>query len=596
MRETKEILKTIYGYDEFRDQQEAIIQNVLEKNDTLVIMPTGGGKSLCFQIPALALNGITIVISPLIALMKDQVTALKALGVSAEAFNSQLSQDQASEIENRAYRGEIKLLYISPEKLNTASSFAFLSRLNISLFAIDEAHCVSMWGNDFRPDYLSVGKLRIDYPNTPFIALTATADGATQNDIIEKLSLKAPKIFISSFERKNIHLSAAPGQERLEQIIKFIQKRKDDSGIIYCTSRATTEKLAMSLQAKGFKAAYYHAQMITEDRNRVQEKFINDDTPIICATIAFGMGIDKSNVRWIIHYNLPKNIEGYYQEIGRAGRDGLRSEALLFYSYQDYTVLQKFIVESEATQDYKDVQMAKLDRMLESASTTDCRTNLLLSYFGEYRKEPCNHCDNCLDKKEVFEGTILAQKAISAIMRCNEKITSTLLIDILRGSSKAELKRDGYDQIKTFGAGRDRMPSEWKYFIQQFINKGLVRIDFADYYKLKVTPLGQEVIKGSLKVALNELIIKAPPVAKSKAVPLFDIGESDKSILVKLKNWRLHKAREMSMPPYIIMHDSVLDSIAYQKPMNLNQLSMISGIGEHKLNKYGDEIIAIINS
>jgi ATP-dependent DNA helicase RecQ len=441
MEKTLQILESVFGYKSFRDQQAAIIDNVMQGQDTLVIMPTGGGKSLCFQIPALALEGVTIVISPLIALMKDQVTALKALGVKAEALNSQLSSAQSSELENSVYRGEVKILYISPEKLNSAQTFAFLSRLNISLIAVDEAHCVSMWGNDFRPDYLSVGKLKNDFPNIPFIALTATADATTQKDILDKLNLRNPKVFVSSFERKNIHLSALPGQERLDQIIKFINKRKGESGIIYCTSRNSTMKLAESLQKKGINADYYHAQLSTEERNSVQEKFINDEVPIICATIAFGMGIDKSNVRWIIHYNLPKNIEGYYQEIGRAGRDGLPSEALLFHSYQDYGVLRDFISDGNADYEYKQVQYAKLDRMLEAASTTDCRTNLLLSYFGEYRKEPCNHCDNCLEKKEHIDGTVLAQKAISAVMRCNEQLTLPMLIDVLRGSSKAELKK-----------------------------------------------------------------------------------------------------------------------------------------------------------
>jgi ATP-dependent DNA helicase RecQ len=594
--ELQKILKSVFGHDEFRGFQKEVIDDVLAGKDALVIMPTGGGKSVCFQIPALVFEGMTIVVSPLIALMKDQVNALKACGVKAEAYNSHLSSAELSRIENEAYKNEIKLLYISPEKLNSESTVTFLSRLQVSLIAIDEAHCVSLWGNDFRPDYLLLEKLRGIFPKSPCIALTASADDATQKDIIQKLKLVTEKKYVDSFERKNIFLRALPSQDRLKSILELLDKRPGQAGIIYCLSRNTTEQVAESLKKRNIKATHYHAMLSPDERNKVQDAFINDEIQVICATIAFGMGIDKSNIRWIVHYNLPKNIEGYYQEIGRSGRDGSESEALMFYGFQDYKIHLDMIVKNEADSEYQKLQIAKLDRIFASANTSDCRTNLLLSYFGEYKHEPCNHCDNCLNPKETFDGTILAQKALSAVARCNQQVNSTILIDILRGVSKDEIVKNKYNEIKTFGAGRDRFPTEWKSFITQFINQGLLSIAFNDFNRLKLTPLSAQVLSDQLKVKLEEVVIKAAKPEKPAAKKVATISTPGNKLVANLRAWRLLRAKEANVPPYVILHDSTIENIAAFKPTSLQDLGTVAGIGEHKIKKYGDQIVEIVNS
>ncbi len=591
-----EILKSTFGHKDFRGFQKDVIEHIIGGKDALAIMPTGGGKSICFQIPALYFEGITIVVSPLIALMKDQVNTLQALGVKAEAYNSHTSSSELSRIENEAYNGTLKLLYISPERINTESTATFLSRLKISLFAIDEAHCVSVWGNDFRPDYLHLALLRKIHPNVPMIALTASADEATQRDIMAKLELRNPKSYVASFERKNIFLKSLPGQDRLKHILDLINKRKGQAGIIYCLSRAATEQVSQSLIKKGIKSTHYHAQLPPDTRNKVQDAFLNDDLQVICATIAFGMGIDKSNIRWIVHYNMPKNIEGYYQEIGRSGRDGSEAEAVMFYSFQDYKIMLDMIMDNQETDsEYKELQKSKLDRVFQSASTSDCRTNLLLSYFGEYKTEPCNHCDNCLNPKTTFDGTILAQKAISGVIRCNEQLTMTSLIDLLRGMPKEELKRAGYDQVKTFGAGRDRFPTEWKSFITQLINQGFLCIDFSDYNKLKTTPLSRSILSNERKVNLEEAIIKVVKPAKPVKQKSSSTMVSGNLLVSSLKTWRLNKAKSSNVPPYVVLHDSTIENIAAFKPQSIEDLATIDGIGEHKLKKYGEEIVQVVN-
>lgn len=586
------LLKEVWGYTTFRTDQSKIIDNVLAGQDTLVIMPTGGGKSLCFQLPALLFSGFTVVVSPLIALMNDQVQALKISGVKVATIHSNLSASELAKVESELLKGEIKLLYISPERINSSGFSAFLQRLNVNLFAIDEAHCVSVWGNDFRPDYVLLNKIRDQFSHVPFIALTATADDATQKDICNQLHLKTPTTFVSSFERKNITTEARPAEQKFKQIVEFLLKVQNQSGIIYCLSRKETEKMSLKLRQNGFNCDFYHAGMEPDDRKRVQQEFQDDKLQFICATIAFGMGIDKSNIRWVIHHAMPKNLEGYYQEIGRAGRDGTPAKALLFYSWGDYVMLKKFIDESPATETFKAVQYAKLDRMWEFASANECRTNLVLNYFGEFRSEPCMHCDNCISPPKSIDATVTAQKALSAVIRCNEKVGLNLLIEILRGSYRAEVREGGYDQIKTFGQGKDITFINWKIYITQLINQGYLRIDYTDHFKLKTTPLTKSVLFEGKKVRLVDLTYTDLVVEKEKPKQKTLLLEDE--LIKKLKEWRSDLARQKQVPAYVIFSDKVFENIAHAKPTNTADLLNIEGIGKVKMEQYGKDILAII--
>lgn len=585
------VLNDVWGYKEFRDKQSLIIDHVLDKKDCLVIMPTGGGKSLCFQLPALLFEGLTVVVSPLIALMNDQVEALKMSGVQVATMHSNMSKSDLDHQRTLLKKGDIKLLYISPERLNTGNFVDYLEGLNISLFAIDEAHCVSIWGNDFRPDYVLINKIRDRFYHIPFIALTATADEATQKDICDQLHLKDPKIFLSSFERKNITTEARPAEQKYKQVLEYLHKRKDESGIIYCLSRNETEKLCAKLVSAGLKCGYYHAGMSPQDRKRIQQAFQNDEVQMICATIAFGMGIDKSNIRWIIHYSMPKNLEGYYQEIGRAGRDGLPASALLFYSWGDYVMLKKFIDDSQANESFRKVQYAKLDRMWEYASASECRTNVVLHYFGEYRVEACHHCDNCIQPPMRKEATHLVQKALSAVVRCNQELTMNLLIDVLRGSYRAEIRDAGYDQIKTFGIGKDISFINWKIYITQMINHGYLRIDYTDRFKLKLTPLSNSVLFEGKKVELVDLNVQEVVIEKAK--PVRKVLAND-NLLSQLKQWRIELAKTKQVPAYVIFSDKTLENIAAANPQKLDDLPSIEGIGKVKIQQYGEDILAIV--
>ena len=586
------ILKDIWGYTTFRPQQEKVVDHVLAGKDCLVIMPTGGGKSLCFQLPALIMSGITIVVSPLIALMNDQVNALKMSGVPVESMHSNMNAKQLSQVETDLKLGKLKLLYVSPERMNSSGFIEFLATLDISLFAIDEAHCVSVWGNDFRPDYVLLNKVRDRFANVPFIALTATADDATQKDICLQLYLNDPQIFVSSFERTNITTEARPAEQKYRNLIEFLHQVKGQSGIIYCLSRKETEKLSIKLNQGGFKSEYYHAGMDPDDRSRVQKAFQDDKVQFICATIAFGMGIDKSNIRWIVHYAMPKNLEGYYQEIGRAGRDGTPARSLLFYSWGDYIMLKRFIDDSNAKEEFKTVQYAKLERMWEYASANECRTNLVLNYFGEFRSENCNHCDNCIKPPKSVDGTIIAQKALSAVIRCGEIVGLNLLIDILRGSYKAEVRDGGFDKIKTFGAGKDISFINWKIYITQLINQGFIRIDYTDRFSLKTTPLTNSVLYEGKKVRLVDLSTGQLELEKPKPRQKKLLVEDE--LLQKLKEWRSELAREKQVPAYVIFSDKVFDNIVEAKPTTKSDLITIEGIGKVKLEQYGDDLISII--
>jgi ATP-dependent DNA helicase RecQ len=588
------ILKDIFGFSQFRGQQEDIIESVIAGKDALVIMPTGGGKSLCYQIPALINDGLTVVISPLIALMNDQVAAMKQLDVAAAAVHSNIDSGESSEIFAAIERKELKLLYVSPEKLLSNGFLQYIKKQKISLFAIDEAHCVSVWGNDFRPEYVKLSVLKNEFPDVPTIALTATADHATQTDIIKQLKLKNDTPFLSSFERPNISTESKSGLKRAEQILQFLRRHPDGAGIVYCLSRKSTERMAEKLASNGYKARAYHAGLDARTRQKVQSDFQNDSLQIVCATIAFGMGIDKPNIRWVIHYNMPKNIEGYYQEIGRGGRDGEPADALLFYSWADYLNLQKFIDESEAHETFKEVQRAKLERMWQFATALSCRTNLVLNYFGEYRNTKCNHCDNCLSPKEMFDGTVYAQMALSGILRTKEEVGVNLLIDILRGSFKLEIQQKGYDQLKTYGVGRDVPFSHWRHYITQLINLGIIAIDFSNYSRLRSTPLSVGVLKNTDKVELAKYV--SPEQKKKDVTPKMqaDLSQLDNSLLENLKVWRRSTAKSQKVPPYLVMHDRTLKQIAAIKPDTDEKLLSVDGIGQAKLQKYGAAILELV--
>lgn len=597
----REALKRYYGYDSFRPLQEEIIQTVLDKKDCLVLMPTGGGKSICYQIPAVLLPGVCIVVSPLISLMHDQVSALKVNNIPAAFLNSTLDDAEHKEIRQKVVDGEIKLLYVSPEKLLTPEFTSFLKELNISLFAIDEAHCISSWGHDFRPEYTKLKSLKENFPNIPVIALTATADKITRKDIINQLKLKDSITFLASFDRPNLSLTVVPGQNRLQVILDFIKARPNQSGIIYCLSRSTTEKLAKKLKAKKIKAAFYHAGMNAQARSKVQNKFVNDTIPIICATIAFGMGIDKSNVRWVIHYNLPKNLEGYYQEIGRAGRDGINSDTLLFYTFADVIMLRNFAEKSGQ----KEIQLKKLERMQQYCEALICRRKILLSYFGEVITEDCGNCDVCKNPPAFFDGTMIAYKAFSAITRTNEKVGVNLLINILRGSNSQEIFENNYHKVKTYGIGGDISFRDWQKYILQLINFGFIEIAYDEGNVLRLSEAGKDILFKRLPVNLvklteyKEIIIK-PKVEKFKD----DLNVKGKRLNVKsqmssrseelfekLRILRRKFASEAGMPPYIIFSDASLHEMVRFLPTTKTDMLKISGVGEHKLEKYGEKFM-----
>ncbi len=584
-----DILKTVFGYNSFRGDQEEIIHHVLEKKDALVLMPTGGGKSLCYQIPALIFEGVTVVVSPLISLMKDQVQALQAHGISAEYINSSNSPQEEEIIIERALHGDIKLLYLSPEKLLTVSS-TWLTGLNLSMIAIDEAHCISMWGHDFRPEYAQMQNLRKQFSSIPFIALTATADKLTREDIVGQLNLSHPKTFISSFNRENLSLnvrSQIPKKDKLKEIKRFISERSNESGIIYCLSRKNTEDLADELEAYGFSVACYHAGLPPQKREHIQEAFINDDLKIIVATIAFGMGIDKSNVRWVIHNNLPKNIEGYYQEIGRAGRDGLPSDTLLYFNYKDVVLLKQFADQSGQ----QTIQQEKLKRMLQFAEATSCRRRILLAYFGEHLAENCGNCDVCNDPPNFIDGTIIAQKAMSGIVRLKEKVSVNMLINVLRGSANAEVIGMGYNKIKTYGVGKEYSFFDWQSYIVQLINLGGIEIAYDDKNRLKLTPYGWEILKGDQQIQLT--IPKKKEQIKKKSSALVK-KETDSQLFEKLRALRMQIAKEENVPPYIIFNDKSLKEMAADMPVTDNQFLGVSGVGEQKLLRFGEEFMSII--
>lgn len=592
-------LKKYFGYDKFRPMQSDIIQAVYDRRDALVLMPTGGGKSICFQIPAVTLDGTAVVLSPLIALMKDQVEGLRGNGVPAAFLNSSLDSHQSQAIENDLLAGKLKILYVSPEKLVSQSFQPLLKRLKITLFAIDEAHCISAWGHDFRPEYTQLKFLKEQFPNVPLLALTATADKLTRKDIVTQLQLDNPAIYVSSFDRPNIALTVKPGQKRFEQVVDFLKKHPGQSGIIYCLAKKTCAELSDKLNARGFKSAYYHADLSPRERSKVQEDFINDRTPVICATIAFGMGIDKSNVRFVIHYNLPRNLEGYYQEVGRAGRDGLPAEALLFFSYQDVMVYRDMIEQGDAGTEQKELKIAKLNRMYQFAEAPVCRRQTVLNYFGENFERNCGNCDVCLHPPRHFDGTVAAQKALSALLRTQEKVGINLLIDILRGSQRRDIFENRYHEIKTYGAGREYSFEEWQFLLSQMLHRGLLEIAYDESNSLKVTANGRAVLFENKKVSLA-----LPPApeekkpARSEGVSI-DRGPTKTQILrdelfERLKVLRRSIGQQQGVPPYLIFGDATLQEMAEKRPLTDADLLRVAGVGERKLQLYGDAFMGEI--
>lgn len=595
-------LKTYFGYDSFRPLQEEIIRHILDGNDALVLMPTGGGKSICYQLPALLREGTAVVVSPLISLMKDQVEALCANGISAGALNSSNDETENAALRRACTEGRLKLLYISPEKLLAEANY-LLRDMHISLFAIDEAHCISQWGHDFRPEYAQMGILHQQFPHVPIIALTATADKITREDIIRQLHLNHPRTFISSFDRPNLSLTVKRGYQQKEKsktILDFIARHPGESGIIYCMSRSKTESVAQMLQKQGIRTSVYHAGLSPSLRDEAQDDFINDRVQVVCATIAFGMGIDKSNVRWVIHYNLPKSIESFYQEIGRAGRDGLPSDTLLFYSLADLILLTKFATESGQ----QNINLEKLQRMQQYAESDICRRRILLSYFGEIADHDCGNCDVCKNPPERFDGTVIVQKALSAIVRTDQQIGTGVLVDILRGNMSPEVVGKGYQQLKTFAAGRDVPARDWHDYLLQMLQLGYFEIAYNENNHLKITSAGSDVLFGRatarLVVIRREETNETKRGRKRKAtvpaqeLPLGLPNTENEALFEALRKLRKRLADEEALPAYIVLSDKVLHLLSTSRPTNLEEFGNISGIGEYKKKKYGKEFINLI--
>lgn len=595
-------LKTYFGYDSFHPLQEDIIRHLMDRKDALVLMPTGGGKSICYQLPALLSEGTAVVVSPLISLMKDQVETLCANGIAAGALNSNNDETENASLRRACMEGKLKLLYISPEKLLAEANY-LLRDMHISLFAIDEAHCISQWGHDFRPEYTQMGILHQLFPQVPIIALTATADKITREDIIKQLHLNQPRIFISSFDRPNLSLTVKRGYQQKEKskaILDFIARHPGESGIIYCMSRSKTETVAQMLQKQGIKSAVYHAGLSSARRDEAQDDFINDRVQVVCATIAFGMGIDKSNVRWVIHYNLPKSIESFYQEIGRAGRDGMPSDTLLFYSLADLILLTKFATDSGQ----QSINLEKLQRMQQYAEADICRRRILLSYFGENTTCDCGNCDVCKNPPERFDGTIIVQKALSAIARSEQQIGTGILVDILRGNMSSEVTERGYHRLKTFGAGREVPVRDWHDYLLQMLQLGYFEIAYNENNHLKITQSGTDVLFGRARALLvtirREEAVQATKGRKRKAtvptkeLPLGLPNTESGELFEALRTLRKRLADQEALPAYIVLSDKVLHLLSTSRPTTIEDFGNISGIGEYKKKKYGKEFVDLI--
>ena len=588
-----QVLKHYFGYNSFRAQQEQIINTILEGQDTVVLMPTGGGKSICYQLPSLVLEGLTLVISPLIALMKDQVERLNENGIKAAFINSSLPELRRKEIEHELEEGLIKLLYVSPEKVFASDFLSFLSLLNIRLIAVDEAHCVSSWGHHFRPEYKKLHFLKKKFPQASMVALTATADKAVRSDIGRMLGMQSPRMFTASFDRPNLSLSVLPGQKKWEQIKALLQKYTHQSGIIYCSSRKATEQLAQKIKSLGRRAACYHAGLPNPIKDQCQNAFLQGDIDIICATVAFGMGIDKPDIRFVIHYNMPGNLESYYQEIGRAGRDGKPADTILFYSYRDVQTQLSFTADITDPQ-YRDIQIAKLNRMQAYAEALICRRKIMLSYFAETLENDCGNCDVCKNPPKFIDGIIPAQKVLSAIARTQQQLSLPVLVDVLRGFVSNAVKEHNYQSIKTFGAGKSKSPFVWQLYIQQLLQQGALEIDYKDANKLKLNTFSLKILKGDATVKLvpYEIIKERQEAQKNKQQ--FQSIDSDNQLYECLRSLRKTMADAIGKPAFVIFNNASLMDMSAKAPTNLNDFMLVNGVGKHKAKRYGKQFIAAI--
>jgi ATP-dependent DNA helicase RecQ len=589
------VLSEVFGYPAFRGHQAEVIDHVTGGGDALVLMPTGSGKSLCYQIPALLREGVGVVVSPLIALMQDQVAALAELGVRAAFLNSTLSAGEAAEVESRARRGELDLLYVAPERLLTGRCLDLLAECRLALLAIDEAHCVSQWGHDFRPEYLKLSVLHERFPRVPRIALTATADAVTRAEILDRLRLREARMFVSSFDRPNIRYRIVEKDEARRQVLDFIKaEHAGDAGIVYCLSRKKTDETAAFLEKQGITALAYHAGMDAGTRRRHQERFQREDGVVMVATIAFGMGIDKPDVRYVAHLDLPKSVEGYYQETGRAGRDGLPADAWMAYGLQDVVQLRRMIEESDAGEAQKRIQAGKLDSMLGLCETAECRRVRLLAYFGE-SAAPCGNCDTCLDPAETYDGTLPAQQLLSCVYRTGQRFGAMHVIDVLRGEMTAKVESWAHYKVSTFGIGKERSGREWRAIIRQCIAMELLTVEHDSFGALRLAGESRAVLKGERRVALREWREPKRSRRSGRAAAVAgDLPAEALSLFERLRAWRLEAAARHGVPAYVIFHDATLKEIARARPSSLDALQGISGVGAKKLEAYGTDIVRLV--